>query len=144
MRGFEARTFRFCCVSDLSILDENVVFFLKVRHIVYLLFAAFLIFMGGVQAVSLILAAVAVLAAFYPAKAVSFEAYVYGLFLKSIPYRKRIPVKIRKPEHPEVAGVDAQVSGITVERTDSEDEIEGLPRTRLAIEMLKKKKKEIS
>lgn len=142
MKGFEARNIRFCSVRELSLLDENVFWIVKVRQLVYLLLAAFILFAasGRMLLFSALFALFAVFAAFYPEKSVSFEAYVLGAILNSIPARKRVRVKL---EIPELAGngVDVGIEGF--EPGEEENE-EGITKTRIYSETLKKETIKIS
>jgi hypothetical protein len=146
MKGFEARNLRFCSVRDVSVLDENVISILKVRHIVYLLFAAFIVLAGSgkSQVVAFLIALLAVIAAFYPAKAVSFEAYLYGLMFSSFPVRKRVPVKLEKVDECRPGVVNAGAEGFVVEKGDEQEAVEGISRTRTVTEVLRKETRKIS
>jgi hypothetical protein len=146
MKGFEARNLRFCSVRDIGIMDENVISILKVRHIVYLLFAAFIVLAGSgkSQVVAFFIALLAVIAAFYPAKAVSFEAYLYGLVFNSFPVRKRVPVKLEKVDECRSGVVNAGVEGFVVEEGDEQEAVESISRTRTVTEVLRKETRKIS
>jgi len=145
MGSFEARTMRFCCVRDISVLEETVISIIRVRHIVYLMFAAFLVFAGAGKslAISLLLATLAVLAAVYPAKAVSFEAYLYGLLFNSFPVRKKTRVKLEPVSTTERA-VNVGVGEFDIDKNDYEEEkSDGTTRTRISIEVLKRESRKM-
>ena len=145
MGSFEARNMRFCCVRDISIFEENVISIIKVRHIFYLMLAAFFVFAGAGKSlvISLFLAVLAVLAAFYPARAVSFEAYLYGLVFNSFPARKRVRVKLEPPGAENADRiVETGVEGFTAGREDHEEELTAA-RTRISIENMKRESRKI-
>ncbi len=141
VKGFEARNIRFCSVRELSIFDEYVFWIIKVRQLAYFLLAAFILFTASDRMLlfSALFALFAVFAAFYPAKTLSFEAYVLGAILNSIPTRKRVRVKLEKPE---MAGSGVEVGIEYFEPVDEEDK-EDISKTRIFSEMLKKETRKV-
>jgi|YelNatPaOPRAMG01_1025707.scaffolds.fasta_scaffold00765_2 hypothetical protein len=113
MMGFEARNVRFCCVRDVGIFEENVFWIIKVRQVFYLMLAAFLMLASAGKGIKFILSSAFALfafsAAFYPAKAISFEALIFGALMNFLPAKKRISAKLEKPKNfgsPIELGVD--------------------------------------
>lgn len=102
MPGFQARFEKFCSVSDIGFTEEKLIWYFKLRHIVYL----------SISAVSLtsslnnpsrflfaiIITFIAIIAAIYPRKSVSFEA----LFLGALAYPFTRIREVRKISTPKI------------------------------------------
>ncbi|MEM2079314.1 MAG: hypothetical protein QW104_01340 [Nitrososphaerota archaeon] len=150
MGGFRARKFRFCSVSDISIGEEKIIWQFKLRHFIYLAISALLLTSSGGSAIrmffSIAFAIIALMAALYPRKAVSFEALLLGAFY--FPFsrkrdRKTLNTKlkvVKKETHEETKKIQIALSAEDfVNSRDSQEETPAGDSTRSVIELKKAK-----
>jgi len=87
--SFESRYHRFVYISDVSVLNERVWSFLRVKHVLYLFLAIIFLWRGysagSVQLLfmGLILALIAVLSGLFSKGSMSFEAKLLALIVSA-------------------------------------------------------------
>jgi len=99
--GFRARNLRFCSVREIGVLDERILWYLRVRHVLGLLFSMFLIVAAGwkVIAFSAAIAFSIFLASVYPSKSMGLTSLVFGAFRYALTSKKeRVQVRICESE----------------------------------------------
>ncbi|MCS7119476.1 MAG: hypothetical protein RMH75_06540 [Archaeoglobaceae archaeon] len=98
MGGFRARNIRFCSVNDIGLAEEKLIWHFKLRHIVYIAISALMFTTSSGSLLKIMIAVVigfiALMAALYPRKALSFEALLFGAFYFPIA-RKRVVRRIK-------------------------------------------------
>jgi len=103
MGGFRARNIRFCSVSDIGITEERLIWYFKLRHFLYLAVAALFFASSSGSTLRLLiavfLATIALIAALYPRKAISFEALLLGALY--FPFSRKREVKALKIDETE-------------------------------------------
>jgi hypothetical protein len=112
----EVRRRSFVAVKEESLWDEKVFEFLTVKHVVYLLIAAVIVYLSSSNVYSFVLGlfvAFFVLAcALYPTRSLKFEAILLGfayytLYKKKVSVRKRVKVEpVLTSSHREIAKID--------------------------------------
>lgn len=154
MGGFRARNIRFCSVSDIGITEERLIWYFKLRHFLYIAVAAIFFASSSGSTIRLLiavfLATIALIAALYPRKAISFEALLFGAFY--FPFARRKETQTLKIDDAKLVTPreNTEDSSEKLEvRLDSEEfaeeilETEAGEYTRKAVEMKKVKVKKI-
>ncbi|MEM2272449.1 MAG: hypothetical protein QXP56_07280 [Archaeoglobaceae archaeon] len=155
MTGFRARKLRFCSVSDIGVWEEKLIWQFKLKHFIYLAISALLLTSSGGSAIrmllSIIFAIVALMAALYPKRAVSFEAILLGAFYFPFSRRRDRKKLIRKFQMVKEESVRKKKSQIQIYLTAEDFVSSGSPQeempagdsTRSVIEMKKTKIKRV-
>lgn len=93
MGGFKARNLRFCSVREIGLMDEKIIWHLKVKHTLGILTALFLVIVGGrspmTLVLSLVIAGLVVITAIYPTKSVALETILFGAVRYTLAGRKK-------------------------------------------------------
>ena len=139
MSGFRARNLRFCSVREIGVLDERILWYLGVRHVLGLLFSMFLIVAAGwkVIAFSAAIAFSILLASVYPSKSMGLTSLVFGAFRYALTSkRERVRVRIcevrgieKKVDEPEI---DAKSPSVESFASWEEDSTAGLATREVA------------
>ena len=139
MSGFRARNLRFCSVREIGVLDERILWYLRVRHVLGLLFSMFLIVAAGwkVIAFSAAIAFSILLASVYPSKSMGLTSLIFGAFRYALTSkRERVRVRIcevrgieKKVDEPEI---DAKSPSVEIFASWEEDSAAGLATREVA------------
>jgi len=109
--SFESRYHRFVCISDVSVLNERVWGFLRVKHMLYLFLAVIFLWRGysagslAMLSMGSVAGALALLSGLFSRGSMSFEARLLALIVSAIssmgPSKEKKPGKTKGKEHVE-------------------------------------------
>lgn len=151
MRGFKARNMRFCSVSELGLGEERLLWYFKLKHFAYLAIAAISFSIGMRSPIALIFSIafslLAIMAALYPKRAVSFEAQIIGFLNYVLTRRKRRAlVDVKKAQSETTKNMEKQMrkwDTLTDHELLVEDNGVAGESVRSVVEMRKKKVKKV-